>query len=139
MKSSPNISNWPVEGLGEESQEDGVRSRPAESATGPMKKIPHRGRVTVWPSSSVPCRLGFLISNFRVRPGQRREFSCTAHTGDAQLIRAGSSATNSAAGTRFTALQVVGKRLCALWLSKMCLNDVLLALRMLWHTISSML
>jgi hypothetical protein len=40
-----------------------VRSRPAESATGPMKKIPHRGRVTVWPSLSVPCGLGFLVSN----------------------------------------------------------------------------
>src|SRR5271156_4867075 len=50
MESSPNISNWPVEGLGRESQEDGVRSRPAESATGLMKKTPHRGRVTVWPS-----------------------------------------------------------------------------------------
>src|SRR3954469_2194033 len=73
MESSPNISNWPVEGLGGESQEDGVRSRLAESATGPMKKMPHRGRVTVWPSPSVPCGLGFLVSNFRVRPGQRRD------------------------------------------------------------------
>jgi hypothetical protein len=49
MESSLNISNWLVEGLGGESQEGGVRSRPAESATGPIKKIlvPHRGRVTV--------------------------------------------------------------------------------------------
>jgi hypothetical protein len=56
-----------------ESQEDGVRSRPAETATGLMKKIPYRGRVTVWPSPSVPCGLGFLVSNFRIRPGQHRE------------------------------------------------------------------
>jgi hypothetical protein len=40
-----------------------VRSRPAENATGPMKKIPHRGCVMVWPSPSVPCGLGFLVSN----------------------------------------------------------------------------
>ena len=32
-----------VEGLNGESQEDDVRSWPAESATGPIKKIPHRG------------------------------------------------------------------------------------------------
>jgi hypothetical protein len=69
MESSPNISNWLVKELGGESQEDGVRSRPAESATGLMKKIPHRGRVTVWPSPNVPYGLGFLVSNFRVRPG----------------------------------------------------------------------
>jgi hypothetical protein len=73
MESSPNIFNWLVEGLSGESQEDGVRFRPAESATGPMKEMPHRGRVTVCPSPSVPCGLGFLVSNFRVRPGQRRE------------------------------------------------------------------
>jgi hypothetical protein len=35
MESSPNISNWLVEGLSGESKEDGVRSWPAESATGP--------------------------------------------------------------------------------------------------------
>src|SRR5277367_4888349 len=34
-----------------------------------MKKVPYRGRVTVWPSPSVPCGLGYLVSNFRVRPG----------------------------------------------------------------------
>jgi hypothetical protein len=50
-----------------------MRSRPAESATGPMKKMPHRGHVTVWPSPSVPYGLGFLVSNFRVWPRQRRE------------------------------------------------------------------
>jgi hypothetical protein len=48
MESFPNISNWLIEGLSGESQEDGVRSRPAESATGPMKNIPHRSSVTVW-------------------------------------------------------------------------------------------
>jgi hypothetical protein len=50
-----------------------MRSRPAESARGPMEKMPHRGRVTVWPSPSVPCGLGFLVSNFRVWPRQRHE------------------------------------------------------------------
>jgi len=38
-----------------------------------MKKISHRSHITVWPSPSVPCGLGFLVSKFRVRPGQRRE------------------------------------------------------------------
>jgi hypothetical protein len=61
MESSPNIFNWLMKGLNGESQEDGVRSWPAESATGPIKKIPYRGRVTVWPSPSVPCGLGFLV------------------------------------------------------------------------------
>ena len=50
-----------------------MRSRPAESTTELMKKIPHPGRVTVWPSPSVPCGLRFLVSNFRVWPGQRRK------------------------------------------------------------------
>ena len=50
-----------------------MRSRPAESVTGPMKKIPHRDRVTVWPGPSMPCGLRFLVSNFCVRPGQRWE------------------------------------------------------------------
>jgi hypothetical protein len=50
-----------------------VRSRPAERATEPMKKMPHRGRVTAWPGPSVPCGLGYLVSNFRVRPGQHHE------------------------------------------------------------------
>ena len=57
MESSPNISNWLVEGLSGESQGDGMRSRLAESVRGPMKKMPHRGRVAVWPSPSVPCGL----------------------------------------------------------------------------------
>src|SRR5947209_12385201 len=73
IESSANISNWLVEGVSRESQEDGVRSRPTEGATGPIKKIPHRGRVTVWLSPSVPCGLGFQVSNFRIRPDQRRE------------------------------------------------------------------
>jgi hypothetical protein len=80
-----------------------VTSRPAENATGPMKKIPHRGRVTVWPSPSVPCGLGFLIWSRTFAVGlanAARRFSCTAHIGDAQLIGLGSSTTNSAAGTR---------------------------------------
>jgi hypothetical protein len=55
-----------------ESQEDGLKSWPADTATGPVKKMPHRGRVTVRPSPRMPCGLGFVVSNFRARPGQRR-------------------------------------------------------------------
>jgi hypothetical protein len=47
-----------------DSQEDGVRL---------MKKIPRRGRVTIWPIPSAPRGLRFLASNFRVWPSQRRE------------------------------------------------------------------
>jgi hypothetical protein len=50
-----------LEGLDGESQEDGGRSRPAESAIGPMKKMPHRGGVTVWPSLSVLSRKSATI------------------------------------------------------------------------------
>jgi hypothetical protein len=40
MESSLNISNWLVEELGGESQEDGMRSRPAESECALWPRIP---------------------------------------------------------------------------------------------------
>jgi hypothetical protein len=64
--------------------------------------MPYRSRVTVWPSPSVPYGLGFLVSNFRVRPDQCREEVqlYSVYWWRAPLIRVEFSATDNAVDTR---------------------------------------
>ena len=62
-----------------------MRSWPVESAAGPMKKIPCRGRVTVWlslmASDSWSRTFAFGLTN------AARRFSCPAYAGGVPLIR----------------------------------------------------
>jgi hypothetical protein len=60
-----------------------MRSRPAESATGPIKEIPHRGRVTVWPQCALWPHIPGLGLSRPAWPTPQGRFSCTPHTGDA--------------------------------------------------------